>query len=101
MTSAGMHNIEARGIPSVDVPPAYLKFSTKLWAMMEDEFGILPAKAKEAAEFMMNNYVNTVRDNLKGQCTRGHSCKISSLEKLQRTIDILEEDVYGVKIIDS
>ena len=98
MTSAGMHNIEERGIPSVVMPKEYQKFSHKLWKSMEDAFGINPKKAKDAADFMMNNYVSTVRDNLRGQCTHGHSCKISSLEKLQRTIDIMEEEISGVEI---
>ena len=47
---------------------------------------------------MLENYLGTIRDNLNGQCTHGHSCKISSLEKLQRTIDILEEEIGGVEV---
>ena len=50
----------------------------------------------EAADFLMYTDMNTTRDNLRGQCTKGHSCKISNMERLQRTIDILEEQVDGV-----
>ena len=100
MTSAGMHNIEARGEPTVDTPQHYKEIAAKLWQhSIEKNFGISTQKAKEAAAFMSRNYLGTVRDNLRGQCTSGHSCKISSLEKLQRTIDLIEEERGGVEII--
>ncbi len=66
---------------------------------MDTAFGIDPYEAKNAANFLMENFVNTVRDNLKGQCTQGHSCKKSSLEKLLRTIDLIEEGVGGIEIV--
>ena len=99
MTSAGMHMMEALGKPSMDTPKYYTEISNKLWKKhVEEYFGIVPERAMEAADFLMDIYVDTVRDNLRGQCTKGHSCKISSLEKLQRTIDILEEQVNGIDI---
>ena len=72
----------------------------KLWqeGHIQKWFGISSAKAKEAADFMGGNYINTVRDNIRGQCTHGHSCKISSVEKLQRTIDLSEEGASGIDI---
>jgi len=91
--------MEALGEPSMEMPDFYTKISNKLWkGPIQDYFGIEPEKAKEAADFLMDIYVDTVRDNLKGQCTKGHSCKMSSLEKLQRTIDILEEDPGGIDV---
>ena len=102
MTSAGMHNIEANGEPSVKTPQKYKDYAADLWrGTIEKQFGIKTEKAKEAADFMLENYLGTVRDNLKGQCTHGHSCKESSLEKLQRTIDILEEEIGGIKVKES
>ena len=99
MTSAGMHNIEAKGVPSVEADEKYKRFADKLWVRaIEDNFGIHTEQAREAANFMTANYLGTVRDNLKGQCTHGHSCKVSSLEKLQRTVDILEEEAGGIAI---
>jgi len=96
MTSAGMHNIETKGAPTLESDEEYTLFSDKLWEhTIEDHFGIQTEQAKEAAKFMTANYLSTVRDNLKGQCTHGHSCKVSSMEKLQRTIDILEEEAGG------
>ena len=92
--------MEALGRPSIDTPDYYTQVSNKLWkSHIEDYFGIIPQQAKEAADYLMNIYVDTVRDNLKGQCTKGHSCKSSSLEKLQQTIDILEEQIGGVDVV--
>lgn len=89
--------MEALGKPSMDTPDYYTEISNKLWkGHIEDYFGIIPQQAKDASDFLMDIYVDTVRDNLKGQCTKGHSCKISSMEKLQQTIDILEEQIGGV-----
>ncbi|KAL7532891.1 hypothetical protein ACHAXR_009355 [Thalassiosira sp. AJA248-18] len=102
LTSAGMHNIEAQGVPTVETPQQYKEFAAKLWQhTIEHQFGIKTERAKEAADFMLTNYLGTVRDNLRGQCTHGHSCKLSSLEKLQRTIDILEQETGGVEILVS
>ncbi|KAL7484551.1 hypothetical protein ACHAW6_010186 [Cyclotella cf. meneghiniana] len=99
MTSAGMHMMEALGEPSMEMPDFYTEISNKLWkGPIQDYFGIDPEKAKEAADFLMDIYLETVRDNLRGQCTKGHSCKLSSLEKLQRTIDILEEEPGGIDV---
>ncbi len=98
MTSAGMFNIEAAGVPSFG-DKRNLAYSKKVWqGPIEEWFGISSAKAKEAADFMGDNYINTVRDNIRGQCTHGHSCKISSVEKLQRTIDLSEEGAGGIEI---
>jgi len=99
MTSAGMHNIDALGVPSIATPEKFKEMAAKLWKeTIERQFGIRTERAKEAADFMMVNYLGTVRDNLRGQCTHGHSCKLSSLEKLQMTIDILEEETGGVQL---
>ena len=71
----------------------------KLWKeTIRINFGISTEKAKETADFMIANHLGTVKDNLRGQCTHGHSCKLSSVEKLQRTIDILEEETGGVQL---
>jgi hypothetical protein len=100
MTSAGMFNIEAAGVPSNGKSRDKDGYSKKLWKgqIIEKWFGITSSKAKEAADFMASNYIDTVRDNIRGQCTHGHSCKISSVEKLQRTIDLSEEGAGGIEV---
>ena len=99
MTSAGMHNIEAQGQPSIDTPQQYKDYAEGLWkGTIHKQFGIETSACREAAAYMVDNYLGTVQDNLKGQCTHGHSCKESSLEKLQRTIDIYQEELGGISV---
>jgi hypothetical protein len=99
MTSAGMFNIEAAGVPSNGKSREKSGYSKKLWeGQIEKWFGITSSKAREAADFMGSNFIDTVRDNMRGQCTHGHSCKISSVEKLQRTIDLSEEGMGGIEV---
>ena len=47
---------------------------------------------------MQTNYLDTVKDNLRGQCKMGHSCKMSTQEKLRSTIDIEEEGHGGLAV---
>ena len=99
LTSAGMNNLETRGKPSVATDPEYEAYASRLWEhTIEDHFGIETVRAKKAADFLLANYLGTIKDNLIGQCTHGHSCKISSIEKLRSTIDVLEEETGGVQI---
>ena len=99
LTSAGMNNIETRGKSSVATDDNYTAYASRLWEhTIEDHFGIETARAMEAANFLHANYLGTIKDNLRGQCRHGHSCKISSIEKLLSTIDVLEEESGGVQI---
>ena len=100
MTSAGMLNIGVGGVPSNgEVGKTAAKYSKELWrSYIEKWFGIAPEKAKEAADFLVANYINTVRDNIRGQCTHDHSCKMSSVEKLQQSIDLSEEGLSGIEV---
>ena len=47
-------------------------------------FGIDADDVRRANRFIQENIVGIARDNIKGQCTPGHSCKLSSKELLQR-----------------
>ena len=99
LTSAGMNNIETRGLPSLATDDNYTAYASRLWEhIIEDHFGIETERAMDAANFLHANYLGTIKDNLRGQCRHGHSCKISSIEKLQSTIDVLEEESDGVQI---
>ncbi|KAL9188460.1 hypothetical protein ACHAXT_006838 [Thalassiosira profunda] len=100
LTSAGMHNIEAQGGQTVKTNRKYREYAAQMWqkGTIERQFGIKTEKAKEAADFMQANYLETVKDNLRGQCTSGHSCKISTTEKLRSTIDLLEEEPGGLEV---
>ena len=56
-----------------------------LWKMIQSKyFGIDADDVRRANRFIQENIVGIARDNIKGQCTPGHSCKLSSKELLQR-----------------
>jgi hypothetical protein len=80
-TSAGMMNIfdpERHGIPQ-----------EQLWEICRERFGI--SNLERVALYLQSHLAEIAKDNLEGQCTNGHSCKLNSLETLQRLIDVQRE----------
>jgi hypothetical protein len=69
-TSAGMLNVEA---PSV-IEKGFLKYA--YWDVMHDAFGLDRYKMKSINKYLSEHIVEIARDNLMGQCTTGHSCKV-------------------------
>jgi len=49
--------------------------SAEYWKLMNDEFGVSVEGARAANRFVNENSMEIARDNEKGQCTEGHSCK--------------------------
>jgi hypothetical protein len=47
----------------------------KLWSGMNIVFKISQDQAASARKFIVGNTKKIAEDNLKGQCTAGHSCK--------------------------
>ena len=69
--------------------------------MVAKEFQISQNAIQKANTHFQLHLADIVRDNLKGnQCTRGHSCKISSKEKLQRIVDEMEGKSIGLRVIN-
>lgn len=83
-TSAGMMDIfdaGGQGIPQ-----------EQLWEICRARFGI--SNLKRVAQYLQDHLAEIAKDNLEGQCTNGHSCKLTSLETLQRLIDVQREGGY-------
>ena len=77
ITSAGMSRIEA------DREGMKYENQTKLfWKVVEQDFGISQDAAETTSQYLKDHLSEIIVDNLKGQCTFGHSCKDSSREKL-------------------
>merc|ERR1719223_2542696 len=68
-TSAGMNDIEQRH----DTNTAEL---TKLWddVLASPSYQINKDQAQETILFFKENLASIAKENLKGQCTKGHSC---------------------------
>jgi hypothetical protein len=80
LTSAGMSNI------NLDIREGGRQ-EERLWGFSKQAFGITKTRVKDAQDFLNRNKVLIAEENLKGQCTRGLSCKNSSKEKLGKIID--------------
>lgn len=82
VTSAGMSRVESK-------PGDALKFENRtkmFWKLVQRDFAIEPESAFTTSEYMKNNLGRIASDNLKGQCTSGHSCKNSSKAKLEEIL---------------
>ena len=76
-TSAGMKNIEPKDVVDPEV-------TKKLWSHLTKDFTITDEGSRRANQFILNNLAMIALENEMGQCTEGHSCKVSSKEKLRR-----------------
>jgi hypothetical protein len=61
----------------------------QLWEICRERFGI--SNLERVALYLQSHLAEIAKDNLEGQCTNGHSCKLNSLETLQRLIDVQRE----------
>ncbi len=56
------------------------------WKAMMMKFGVERQRAVETNRYILENIEAILKDNLAGQCTKGHSCKKSSKEILTEMI---------------
>mmetsp|Transcript_27712 Transcript_27712/g.58281 ORF Transcript_27712/g.58281 Transcript_27712/m.58281 type:complete len:486 (-) Transcript_27712:40-1497(-) len=82
ITSAGMSRVDT--IPGKE--NKNLNHSDILWELLQPAFDITPERALSTSQYIKDNLESIVLDNLKGQCTFGHSCKTSSQAKLQEIL---------------
>lgn len=89
-TSAGMDNIVTNYTKHnslVKSPPeSALDVQDEIWSGVASTFGIGRDQVAETRSSLLTNLPEIVRDNLKGQCTRGHSCKPSSQTVLKELL---------------
>ena len=100
-TSAGMKGVVTQ---ENNKPQAHIlmeerakdpKIRASMWKVMGHYFAVTEAMATEVNMYVRDHFVDIVGDNLRGQCTKGHSCKISSKEELQRLLDLATEGKVG------
>eukprot|EP00536_Pseudo-nitzschia_multiseries_P007887 jgi/Psemu1/287427/fgenesh1_pg.191_\ len=90
ITSAGMARVMAPG--SVNKNDNRSEF---FWELLQRDFYIKPESALTTAQYIKDNLQSIVSDNLKGQCTSGHSCKNSSKTKLEEILEKTNELKLG------
>lgn len=73
-TSAGMLNVQALDSEIV-APNTWLNYA--YWEKIHESFGLKRERMRQMNQFLVENLVEIARENLMGQCTTGHSCKVS------------------------
>lgn len=94
-TSAGMLNILwGNHSHKPDVKNKYAAGASKqkayqeqLWAVVSPLFGFTPDKARQVHKYLEQHMQAIAEDNLRGQCTEGHSCKNTSQQLLQEILE--------------
>ena len=72
--------------------------SKMLWETLIDSFSISKKGAYEANSYIHSNMESIALENAMGQCSKGHSCKIKSKEKLLRLQEIDKYDKMLEKV---
>ena len=86
LTSAGMRNIDASQYGK-QAAKSVQQMERKLWEVLEDRFEIGDAHLLNQTQSYLQDYsVQIAQDNLKGQCTSGHSCKEQAKQDLEKII---------------
>jgi hypothetical protein len=82
-TSAGMADIQQQqnGLITKDE-----KSQVKTWELIERAFAISVSEVEECQAHLEAEMAVIAQDNLSGQCTKGHSCKGTSKEKLLKIV---------------
>jgi hypothetical protein len=94
-TSAGMANVVVAGSDGKDINLEYapsedaVTFQDEIWKGVSHSFGIEKAKVAKTRASLVKHLPAIVRDNLKGQCTKGHSCKPGSKNVLKQLLSSL------------
>jgi hypothetical protein len=87
-TSAGMSNAV--------IKERVKHSSSSQWKAMMKKFGVDRQRAVRTNRYIMENIEAIVKDNLAGQCTKGHSCKNSSRVILTKMIQRASESKEAV-----
>jgi hypothetical protein len=72
-TSAGMLHVQLTDETMID-PRSWLNYA--YWEMVHESFGLNRQQMKQMNQYLMDHLVSIAQENLLGQCTAGHSCKV-------------------------
>lgn len=91
-TSAGMLKIEVNAHEVATDAWLYFAYVN----MVRDKFGIQLQRLKWMNEYLSDNLLSIAEENLMGQCTTGHSCKVSRWLELPIILDRFLTNVFGL-----
>lgn len=73
-TSAGMLNVVGETVDNSVLTSPWVMYA--YWNMLHESFGIQREQAQWVQQYLSDHLIDIARDNLLGQCTTGHSCKV-------------------------
>jgi hypothetical protein len=76
-TSAGMLHVQLRDSWLVD-PRTWLNYA--YWEIVHESFGLKREQIKQMNRYLLDHLVSIAQENLLGQCTTGHSCKVRQFQ---------------------
>jgi len=88
-TSAGMKDlrVNTEDMSSEDI--------AEQWDVLKNKFSISSEKAAVANRHIQKNLASILKDNLKGQCTKGHSCKEQNKYLLSAMLNYIDNSDTG------
>jgi hypothetical protein len=89
-TSAGMLGVQPDATQRLLVAKTPT-ITNVMWNSMKKEFGISNRQLVQTNTYFAEHIFDIAKENAKGQCTAGHSCKMSSKDGLQRFVDLESE----------
>ena len=95
-TSAGMKDVILK--EQKELVSEKFNLTGHIWRYLQKHFTVETVAGYQMNQYLQRNMAGVLMDNLKGQCTDGHSCKLSSKENLQKLIEIKEESTKGYLI---
>jgi len=99
ITSHGMMNVMVNEGETTDVYRLVENQSQKqevLWDGIEEFMHITRADSEKAKDYLGQHLADIAADNLKGQCTKGHSCKDSTRVLLERLV-LETKETYPIR----
>ena len=98
-TSAGMLGVHPDQT-QLAIAAAYPKIVPVMWDNIERNFAMDGAEMVETVSYFAENLYEIAEDNARGQCTKGHSCKTSSKDRLGQYVDMRVEGRGGLDVVD-
>ncbi|KAL7576099.1 hypothetical protein ACA910_000879 [Epithemia clementina (nom. ined.)] len=97
-TSAGMHRVITSATSATaieDEGPQFLKLHKAAWADLKTRFAIDVDELVKLRSEILNDLPAIAEDNMKGQCTRFHSCKESTKQELEQLRATYKKQKHG------
>lgn len=98
-TSAGMMGVQPDAT-QLAIVAAHPNIVPIMWNNLEINFGMNGADMTGTVSYFAENLYEIAEDNARGQCTKGHSCKTSSKDRLGQYVDVRVEGRGGLDVVD-